>query len=552
MFGPLAMVDSSLETTLSPRAAAIQVRFGVNPSSNSPALSGGLPTLAPGELLFVTGPSGSGKSSLLSQIAREVHGCIFVDRMRFAPDQAVIDGLAPWASLDEALWRATASGLGEPRLWVQSYDRLSAGEQFRARLARALALHARGGSRGVLLCDEFTSGLHRRLARAVAFNLRKACTSQQLSVAVAASQDDFLADLRPDAIVRLERNLRPHLEERTMTTSRASRRFPVGRCCTEPGEKRDYENFVRMHYRSGDELGFVDRIFLLRQAVGGEALGIVVYAHAALELALRNQATRGWFSRNPARVNRHLRVLRRLVIHPDVRGCGLGHYLVRRTLPMLGVDFVECLADMGEFNPVFEKAGMTRVGQYGHSPLRQAAIERLRRLGVDPFARDFAVAVGRNRQIRAIVAEVIESWYAGTTGGGENRPARQSPEVLAQTFRSLVGARPVYYLWRRARGSRCVAKPESTVALSVPDNDRKRKVLPTIPERIGDNVMNDGLDLRHGITAPLARTTWRDESRLTKGKAHPAPDAMPARRVIRDERSRRDHRPDSSSGRGEG
>ena len=157
--------------------------------------------------------------------------------------------------------------------------------------------------------------------------------------------------------------------------------------------------------------------------------------------------------RNPKRVNRSFRILRRLVIHPDVRGCGLGHYLVRKTLPLVNKEYVECLAAMGEINPVFEKAGMQRIGQYGIPKKRKSALKDLQDLGVDPFGRDFPMQVSRRRRIREIVAGVVYDWYAATTAGGECRVERQSPQFLAQTFRGLIGARPVYYLWRRKKSA---------------------------------------------------------------------------------------------------
>lgn len=217
----------------------------------------------------------------------------------------------------------------------------------------------------------------------------------------------------------------------------------------ERGSKRDYEAFASMHYRSSDELGFVDKVFVMRDGAGGEPLGIVVYSHPALELALRNRATHGWFSRNPRRVNKHLRILRRLVLHPDVRGCGLGHYLVRKTLPRIGTRYVECLAAMGEFNPVFEKAGMKRIGQYELSPKRKAAREELRSMDVDPTSRTFVMQVCRRRRVREIVSRIVHDWYAATTAEGAHRVERQSPQFLAQTFRSLIGSQPVYYLWQK-------------------------------------------------------------------------------------------------------
>ena len=179
------------------------------------------------------------------------------------------------------------------------------------------------------------------------------------------------------------------------------------------------------------------------------SLGIVVYGYSPLELALRREATDGRFTRNADRVNRSFRILRRLVVHPDVRGCGLGHYLVRQTLPLVGTSFVECLATMGEINPVFEKAGMKRVGRYDDAPVRKKAMDALRAMDVCPSSRDFPGKVCRSRKIRAIVARVVHDWYRSTTSEPDVRMGRQSPHRMAEVFRGLIGLRPVYYLWRR-------------------------------------------------------------------------------------------------------
>ena len=193
----------------------------------------------------------------------------------------------------------------------------------------------------------------------------------------------------------------------------------------------------------------MDKVFVLREGVGGEPCGIVVYSHAPLELALRNRATQGRFVRNADRLNREVRILRRLVIHPDVRGCGLGHRLVARTLPRVGTRFVECLASMGVVNPVFEKAGMKRIGQCAPTPEQAKVLAALAKLGTDPFGRDFGLQVCRRPGVRRIVSAFVYNWYRATTGGGVRRVARQSPQLLAQTFRGLIGSRPVYYLWCR-------------------------------------------------------------------------------------------------------
>lgn len=459
----------------SSRTADVSLRFGVSPGGTSATFVGPAKiAVAPGRIVLLLGPSGSGKSTALSAIESQFATACMVQRVAFPPDQAVIDRIAPEESLSEAISMLTACGLGEAGLWLRPFDTLSDGEKFRARLARAVALHSRIGAAAPLLCDEFCSGLHRRVAKTVAYNLHRLVVRRGLSVVAACSNDDVVADLNPHAIVHLAGG-RCRIDERRVVEKRAISFFR--RLRIEPGAKRDYDAFAAMHYRATDELGFVDKVFVLRDRPGGDPLGIVVYSHGPLELALRNQATAGWFSRNPSRVNKHLRILRRLVIHPDVRGCGLGHHLVRNTMPLLGTRYVECLAAMGEFNPVFEKAGMKRIGQYEVDRRRMSAFEALRAMDVDPNGPDFAVYVARRRRVRAVVAKVVYDWYAATTAGGECRVARQSPEFLAQAFRGLIGMRPVYYLWQREVPQRDTCNPDGEIGdflFPIVDCDGKR------------------------------------------------------------------------------
>ena len=453
--GPTSRTDVALgvarghsPSLWSPRLAEVCLRFGIRPDVE-PALPTGRVSLAlrPGHVLAVIGASGVGKTSFLDALARRFADSRRVETIRFPRSPSIVDAVACGQPLAEALSILTACGLGEPQLWTRRFRELSDGERFRARLARAISLHLRRRDLACpLLCDEFGSVLHRRLAKAVAYNLGKLARRRVMSVAIATSHEDLLGDLQPDTVVRLfggGRHCLTHHDWKARPLS-VTRRFHV-----EPGCKADYDVFAPMHYRHRDELGFVDRVFVLRDGVGGEAVGIVVYAHGPLELRLRNRATGGRFRRNPKRLNRELRILRRLVIHPDIRGCGAGHWLVRKTLPMAGVPYVECLAAMGQTNPVFERAGMQRIGVCRPQPGRERLLSWLRRKGADPLAADFEQQVARRREIRHAVADVVRRWYQATTGAKRDRVAGQSPRLLAQTFRQLAGSQPVYYLWHR-------------------------------------------------------------------------------------------------------
>jgi hypothetical protein len=109
------------------------------------------------------------------------------------------------------------------------------------------------------------------------------------------------------------------------------------------------------------------------------------------------------------------------------------------------------------------------------------ALEQLRDMDVDPLGRDFPMVVSRNLRVREIVARIVFRWYAATTGGGDERVARQTPEMLARTFRSLIASRPVYYLWRRpARAHRPFFK--HSLPEIHPSNTRRERDVECAPD----------------------------------------------------------------------
>jgi ABC-type ATPase with predicted acetyltransferase domain len=444
----------------SERVVEVCTRFGLVPAEESALALKDVPVvLGQGRIVLVAGPSGAGKSSLLTELAKRRSDSRSVNEVRFYPEPAVIDQVMPGEGLIEVVRLLTGCALGEPRLWLRRFGELSAGEQFRAKLARAIGRQRRGAVGSVLLCDEFCAVLDRRTARAIAYNLRRQVSRLGLCVVVATTHQDLEADLQPDQIIRLARGGAGAVVEREPLKRAMSltRRMRV-----ERGRVGDYRKFAEMHYRERDELAFVDRVFVLREGIGGEAVGVVVYAYPPLELSLRNRITAGKFVKNPQRLNSQVRILRRLVVVPELRGCGLGRLLVRRTLPLVGTRYVECLANLGHMNPVFEKAGMRRVGTCP-APKSLARLDaELRELGVDPLSVEFPGQVARRPRVRRVAARVVYQWYCGLTNSeaAAKRVRTQSAEVLARTYRQLVGSRPVYYWWDRQSSSRESARLE--------------------------------------------------------------------------------------------
>src|SRR5262249_12218220 len=156
------------------------------------------------------------------------------------------------------------------------------------------------------------------------FALHKFVSRAGLILIAATSSDAIARDLRPDVHVVLPGEAarasgHSHILEnvemlpRLATTGRPSLSI-LENACIERGTVGEYRQLAPLHYRHSEIPAFIDRIFVLRERPAGDVLGVVVYGHAPLELALRNQATGGRFRRNPGRLRRELRILRRLIV----------------------------------------------------------------------------------------------------------------------------------------------------------------------------------------------------------------------------------------------
>jgi hypothetical protein len=134
------------------------------------------------------------------------------------------------------------------------------------------------------------------------------------------------------------------------------------------GTRADYESLSHYHYRES-HIGPCAAIYALkgkfRTAEQLEVAGVIVYSVPTAGAQMRNIATDGIFagldkSTQLKLINKNIRTISRVIIEPRFRSLGLAVRLVKKTMPLMNISFVEALAVMGRVNPFFEKAGMTR------------------------------------------------------------------------------------------------------------------------------------------------------------------------------------------------
>jgi ABC-type ATPase with predicted acetyltransferase domain len=108
-----------------------------------------------------------------------------------------------------------------------------------------------------------------------------------------------------------------------------------------------------------------------------EPIGICVFIAPPKALAQRHRffGQSGRWNRTTLRtLNRQMLTLSRVVIHPTYRGAGLAHLFIRRCCEQCPVPWIETLTQLGQFHPVFERAGFVNLGtsQRPVKPSRQA------------------------------------------------------------------------------------------------------------------------------------------------------------------------------------
>lgn len=182
----------------------------------------------------VVGPSGSGKTSIGRQVGE-------LWDPKWGDDVPIIDEIASTGDFDAVTGYLAAVGLGDVPTWLRPFHVLSAGEQFRANLARLVA-----EAPALVVVDEFTSVVDRQIACIGSMAFQRAWRRQSGRVVILTPHYDVLQWLEPDWV----------FDTSTHLLSKEHLHRPKIEVVVERTDWSWWEHFSVHHYLKADPMPF--------------------------------------------------------------------------------------------------------------------------------------------------------------------------------------------------------------------------------------------------------------------------------------------------------
>lgn len=150
-----------------------------------------------GDIVYITGQSGSGKSVLLRELSKQMEAAGMdvanIDKIEFT-DEPVINQIGKDNMDGQGL--LSLAGISDANLYLVKPSELSDGQRYRMRLAKLIESGAK-----VWIADEFLAVLDRVTAKNLAYNLQRTARKFGVTLMVATTHMDMVDDLDPDLYI---------------------------------------------------------------------------------------------------------------------------------------------------------------------------------------------------------------------------------------------------------------------------------------------------------------------------------------------------------------
>jgi len=182
--------------SISPNVISIAKMFGLGTEQDKPiqVLQRREITIESGQVVYLTGASGAGKSVLLKELQDKFPDALDLNEYELSEGVPIVDCFADGLD-DSFLWLGMA-GLSDAYVMLRTAEQLSDGQRYRLRLALAMADKPKA-----IFIDEFCAALDRITAAVIAHNVRRYADQYGTTFVLATSHDDLIEDLQPDVVV---------------------------------------------------------------------------------------------------------------------------------------------------------------------------------------------------------------------------------------------------------------------------------------------------------------------------------------------------------------
>lgn len=187
---------TSVERT--PRVLEIAEGFGLGLSDKEFVVYDNLKVdINSGDVVYITGQSGSGKSLLLKDLSAKMQndGLVVADLNGIELEDKPVIELVGKTTTEAADYLAKA-GISDAWIYIRKPSELSDGQRYRLKLAKVMESGA-----DVWIADEFGAILDRVTAKVVAFNIAKIARREGKIFMIATTHKDLRDELAPNLYI---------------------------------------------------------------------------------------------------------------------------------------------------------------------------------------------------------------------------------------------------------------------------------------------------------------------------------------------------------------